>query len=454
MATQLPSLDQANPEKMKGKRRSPWLLGLVAAGVLGVGIIALIRFQQSAVPVDVSALTIPVEAESLTVRITASGKVQPVQTVNLSPKTAGILQELLVEQGDRVEEGQIIARMESADVITRITQAEARVAQSQARLAELRSGSRPEETAQRQAEVAQAQAQVRDAETRLGLATTRLDRNRVLQQEGAISQDDLDVVRQEAESARASLSSAQANLGAVEQRLVLARNGSRVEAIAEAEAQLKEAIGNLQSVQVALEDTIIRAPFAGIITQKYATEGAFVTPTTSASEASSATSTAIVAVADGLEVLADVPEVDVGRITVGQAVEIRADALPDQIFQGRVLLVAPEAVVQQNVTSFQVRVDILTGQAELLSGMNVDLTFLGDRLDNALVVPTVAIVTKDGQQGVLVPDARNRPEFRPVTLGSAIGDQTQVLEGVAPGERVFVDLPPEEAQRWMNPNNQ
>ena len=332
MATQLPSLDQANPEKMKGKRRSPWLLGLVAAGVLGVGIIALIRFQQSAAPVDVSALTIPVEAESLTVRITASGKVQPVQTVNLSPKTAGILQELLVEQGDRVEEGQIIARMESADVITRITQAEARVAQSQARLAELRSGSRPEETAQRQAEVAQAQAQVRDAETRLGLATTRLDRNRVLQQEGAISQDDLDVVRQEAESARASLSSAQANLGAVEQRLVLARNGSRVEAIAEAEAQLKEAIGNLQSVQVALEDTIIRAPFAGIITQKYATEGAFVTPTTSASEASSATSTAIVAVADGLEVLADVPEVDVGRITVGQAVEIRADALPDQIF--------------------------------------------------------------------------------------------------------------------------
>ena len=454
MATQLPSLDQANPEKMKGKRRSPWLLGLVAAGVLGVGIIALIRFQQSAAPVDVSALTIPVEAESLTVRITASGKVQPVQTVNLSPKTAGILQELLVEQGDRVEEGQIIARMESADVITRITQAEARVAQSQARLAELRSGSRPEETAQRQAEVAQAQAQVRDAETRLGLATTRLDRNRVLQQEGAISQDDLDVVRQEAESARASLSSAQANLGAVEQRLVLARNGSRVEAIAEAEAQLKEAIGNLQSVQVALEDTIIRAPFAGIITQKYATEGAFVTPTTSASEASSATSTAIVAVADGLEVLADVPEVDVGRITVGQAVEIRADALPDQIFQGRVLLVAPEAVVQQNVTSFQVRVDILTGQAELLSGMNVDLTFLGDRLDNALVVPTVAIVTKDGQQGVLVPDARNRPEFRPVTLGSAIGDQTQVLEGVASGERVFVDLPPEEAQRWMNPNNQ
>lgn len=448
MATQVPLLN------MKERRPSSWLLGLIAAGAIGLGVAGIFLARQNANPVDVTALTVPVEAESLTVRITASGRVQPTQTVNLSPKTSGILRELLVEQGDRVTQGQTIARMENAETQAQLTQAQARVSQVQARLDALRTGNRPEEISQRQAEVAQAQAQVVDAETRVSLAETRLERNRVLQQEGAIPLDDLDAAEQETQSARANLAAAQANLRAVQERLDLSRSGSRSEEIAEAEAQLQEAIGNLESAQVRVADTIIRAPFDGIITQKYATEGAFVTPTTSASDASSATSTAIVALADGLEVLAEVPEVDIGQISVGQTVEIQADALPDQVFQGRVKLVAPEAVVQQNVTSFQVRVEILTGQDALLSGMNVDLTFVGDSLDSALVIPTVAIVTKDGQSGVLVPDERDRPEFVPVTLGSGIGDQTQVLDGLDSGDRVFIDLPPDEAQRWMNPNQQ
>jgi len=449
MATQVPMLNMK-----KGRRPSSWLLGVAAAGAVGLGVAGVLFARQNANPVDVAALTVPVEAESLTVRIIASGKVQPVRTVNLSPKSAGILRELLVEQGDRVEQGQIIARMENADTQAQLAQAQARVNQAQARLDAVQAGNRPEEISQRQAEVAQAQAQVMDAETRLNLAETRLQRNQTLQLEGAISRDDLDAVEQEAQSARANLAAAQANLRATQERLDLSRSGSRSEEIAEAQAQVQEAIANLESVRVQAADTVIRAPFSGIITQKYATEGAFVTPTTSASDASSATSTAIVALADGLEVLAEVPEVDIGQISVGQTVEIRADALPDQVFQGRVKLVAPEAVVQQNVTSFQVRVEILTGQEELLSGMNVDLTFVGDSLDRALVVPTVAIVTKDGQPGVLVPDERDRPEFVPVTLGSGIGNQTQVLDGLDSGDRVFIDLPPEAAEEWMNPNQQ
>lgn len=449
MATQVPSLNMK-----KARRPAAWLVGLIAAGTVGLGVAGVIALRQNANPIDVAALTVPVEAEALTLRISASGRVQPTQTVNLSPKSAGILRELLVEQGDRVERGQIIARMENAEAQARLAQAQARVNQAQARLDALRAGNRPEEISQRQAEVAQAQAQVADAETRLSLAETRLERNRMLQQEGAISRDDLDAVEQEAQSARANLAAVRANLRAAAERLELARRGSRSEDIAEAQAQVEEAIGNLESAQVQVADTVIRAPFSGIITQKYATEGAFVTPTTSASDASSATSTAIVALADGLEVLAEVPEVDIGQIAVGQAVEIRADALPDQVFEGRVKLVAPEAVVQQNVTSFQVRVEIVTGQDALLSGMNVDLTFVGDRLDSALVVPTVAIVTKDGQPGVLVPDERDRPEFVPVTLGSGIGDQTQVLDGLESGDRVFIDLPPDAAAEWMNPNQQ
>ncbi|MBI4782640.1 MAG: efflux RND transporter periplasmic adaptor subunit [Oscillatoriophycideae cyanobacterium NC_groundwater_1537_Pr4_S-0.65um_50_18] len=426
----------------KLRQPNPWIVGLILAGVLGAGAISYTLVQQKAAVPDIATLTVPVKSEPLQVQIGASGTVQPIQTVNLSPKNAGIVAELFVEQGDRVSKGQIIARMKNDDIDAQLMQSRARIAQAEARLAQLKAGNRPEEISQAEARVSQAQAQVTEAQARLTLAQDKQRRNQVLVDEGAISSDRFNEFSNEVATARASVQQSQANLAEVQRSLDLSRNGSRIEEIDLAQAQLDEAIGNLQSVQVTQEDTLVRAPFSGTITQKFANEGAFVTPTTSASEATSATSTAIVALAEGLEVLAEVPEVDIQQLQIGQRVEIKADAYPDQKFQGRVQRIAPEAVVKQNVTSFQVRVSLVTGQEKLLSGMNVDVTFLGKQLDNALVIPTVAIVTQEGQTGVLVPNPSNQPEFRPVTLGAAVGNQTQVLEGVKPGDKVFTDIPP------------
>lgn len=209
----------------------------------------------------------------------------------------------------------------------------------------------------------------------------------------------------------------------------------------QAEAQVFEALGQVKAVEVQKEDSLLRAPFAGIITQRYADPGAFVTPTTSASSTASATSTSVVALAQGLEVRANVPEVDINAIRSGQVVEVTADAFPGQTFLGQVRLISPEAVEEQNVTSFQVRVSLTTGQKQLRSGMNVDLTFIGENIGNALVVPTVAIVTRKGERGVLVPDDKNEPLFKPVQTGVTLGNETQVLSGIEIGDRVFIDLP-------------
>jgi len=148
-----------------------------------------------------------------------------------------------------------------------------------------------------------------------------------------------------------------------------------------------------------------------------------------------------VALAQELEVLATVPEVDIGQIRPGQTVEIRADAYPDQVFQGQVRLVSPEAIEQQNVTSFQVRVKITAGQDKLRSGMNTDLTFLGDTIADSMVIPTGAIATLNGKTGVYVPDEEDNPKFQPVTIGSSIKNQTQLLDGVTPGQKVFITFP-------------
>lgn len=426
----------------KGTPRRRWLIALVLAGIVGAGGLAVTLSRRARPQADIAELTVPAKADRFTLQITASGTVRPVRTVNLSPKTAGRLDRLYVEQGDRVKAGQVIAEMESEDSRAQLVQAEANLAQAQANLERIRAGNRTEAIAQAESSVFQVEAQVRQAEVRLKLASERARRNRSLAAEGAISRDQLDEVLNEERSALANLEQYQAQLREARQRLTELRNGSRPEDIAAAEAEARAAEGRLQAVQVQLEDTFIRAPFSGVITQRFATVGAFVTPTTSASATSSATSTSIVALASGLEVIADVPEVDVSQIRVGQAVEIVADAYPDQKFRGQVRLIAPEAVVEQNVTSFEIRVAVLTGLDKLRSGMNVDTTFLGEQVENALLVPTVAIVTNKGETGVLVLGRDSRPRFKPVTIGSSIGSQTQVLEGLQPGERVFVELPP------------
>ncbi|MGF1458604.1 MAG: efflux RND transporter periplasmic adaptor subunit [Leptolyngbyaceae cyanobacterium] len=429
-----------------GKVRRPlfWAIGIVGALLVGLGAIGWVIRSRDA-GYDLEALTVPVEAAALTVRITASGTVEPVQTVNLSPKTSGILEQLLVEQGDRVVAGQLIAQMESRTEATQVQLQTAAVAEARANLADIRRGSDAEAIAQAEAAVESAAAQVRDQQARLDLAESQLQRNQALAEQGAISSNELDNFVQGVQSARAALERSQFQVRESEERLADLRNEPRAEVIAQAEARLAQAEAQLAAAEVQFGDTQIRAPFGGIVTQKFANEGAFVTPTTSASEATSATSTAIVAIASDLEVLAEVPEADIAKIRPGQAVEIVADAYPDQVFEGVVRLIAPEAIERQNVTLFQVRVELQSGQAVLLSNMNVTVAFVGNEVSDALVVPTVAIVTQQGQSGVLVPGARGRLKFQPVSLGSQAGNQIQILEGVSAGDRVFVDLPPGES---------
>ncbi|PSP00236.1 MAG: efflux transporter periplasmic adaptor subunit [Cyanobacteria bacterium QS_7_48_42] len=418
----------------KVKRPLRWFLGVVATGTLVVGTTTYVVSDRNP-QYDLEELTVPVKEQDLRVSIEASGTVVPVKSVNISPKNSGRIAELFVEQGDRVQQGEKLARMENEDYEAQLSQARANLNEAQARLEEAQAGT-PQE-------VEQAQAQVASAQSRFELAQQRRERYQSLLEKGAISQDRFDEVLSE-------YLSAQANLEQARRSLEQTRNTNRPE-INRLQAAVESAQAQYQEAQVQFQDTIIKAPFAGIITQKYATEGAFVTPTTSASSTASATSTSILAIAEGLEVLAKVPEVDVGRIEVGQPAKIVADAYQGEVFRGEVKRVAPEAVVEQNVTSFEVLVTLFTGQSKLRSGMNVDATFLGKQLQDALTVPTVAVVTQEGKTGVMVPGEDNQPQFQPVTLGLTISERTQILQGLESGERVFIDLP--EGSRPKNENS-
>ncbi len=199
-----------------------------------------------------------------------------------------------------------------------------------------------------------------------------------------------------------------------------------------------------KQIEVEENETNIKAPFKGVITSRYAVPGAFVTPTTSASSSreGGATSSSIVKLSQGLEIVAKVPESDIGRIKTGQGATIRVDAFPDKRFKAIVSKISPSAIKNNNVTSFEVTLLLSNRPEDLRLGMTSDINFETGATEISTLIPTVAIVTEEGKAGVLVVGNNNQPTFKKVELGTSSGSKTAIISGLEPGEKVFINLPP------------
>lgn len=357
------------------RRRRLWA-GAAAVVVTVAGTLIWQRQGAGRRTANLAAYTVVATRGSLPGVVSASGELEAVERVNISPKRQGLLIQLLVEEGQTVSRGQPLAVMDAGDLTDR--------------LQELR-------------------AQLLSAEAQLRRSRSEFDRNRAL----------------------------------FAQRAISANEFNRIKATYEVDQMAVEAARQrLEQRQVERGELVIRAPFAGIVTARYADPGAFVTPTTTASTTAGATSSSIVELAQGLEVTAKVPESDIGRLRLQLPASVRVDAFPDQRFRATVRQIAPRAVKTNNVTSFAVKLRLLDPSPALRIGMTADIDFSTGALPSRTIVPTVAVVTEDGRPGVLLVGPDNEPRFQPVSLGASSGPSTQILSGLAPGTRVFIDLPP------------
>ncbi|MEL6131566.1 MAG: biotin/lipoyl-binding protein, partial [Cyanobacteria bacterium J06628_4] len=300
------------PFRLKGAWIKFLLVGALLLGGIrfGLGLLAGRRSSET------EFLTQPVEQKTVPILITANGTVNPVRSINLSPKASGVVQTLLVEEGDRVNAGQVIALMDNTDLQGDLTQMQGQLIQQQANLQRLVAGERPENIASAKAalaeaeanlqelrngnraeDIAQAQARLQQSQATLQQRETTWARYEELYRAGAISQEELEQKQTDRDVARAQvkeaeealtlqttgtrseqLSQAEARVEQQRQTVAALITGNRVEDIDQAEGQVKAAQGSLQTIETKIRDTQIMAPFDGVISQIYAEIGSFVSP--------------------------------------------------------------------------------------------------------------------------------------------------------------------------------
>ncbi|MBU9564584.1 efflux RND transporter periplasmic adaptor subunit [Burkholderia multivorans] len=364
-------------------RRRRWIRYAAAAAlaVLALGIGLAVTRRPT---VDTTAVTSAYPYQNDT-QLNATGYVVPQRKAAVASKGQGRVEWLGVLEGTRVKKDEIIARLESRDVEASLAQALAQVKVARANLGVQ-------------------QAELKDAEI-------ALRRTAALAPRGAVPAAQLDTDTARVNKARASVNSGEA-------------------AVASAEA-------NARAAQVAVDQTVIRAPFDGIVLAKHANVGDNITPFSSASDSKGAVVT--IADMDTLEVEADVAESNIAKIRAGQPCEIQLDALPDMRFAGRVSRIVP--TVDRSKATVLVKVRFVDRDDRVLPDMSAKIAFLSKPVSAqdrqpVTAVQASAVVERDGRPVVFALQD-DTVHAVPVARGARIGELVAV-RGVKPGDTVVL----------------
>jgi RND family efflux transporter MFP subunit len=322
----------------------------------------------------------------------AAGYITARRKATVSSKITGRLAEVLIEEGESVAAGQVLARLDDVDAKAALELAQARLTAARAQLGQI------------DAQLGQAR---RDARRQQELREKRLN-----------SEQALETARTQVLTLSAELEAQRGQVGV-------------------AEAQLRVA-------QVDYDNTIVRAPFAGVIVAKAAQPGEIVSPI-SAGGGFTRTGIGTIVDMDSLEIEVDVNEAYINRVRPRQPVQAVLDAYPDSKIPAAVIAIIPTA--DRSKATVKVRIALEQKDPRIVPDMGVRVAFLEDHPDSnpmqslrGVLVPESAVVQRDGTSIVFVVDG-NRVRLRPVITGAGGGDFRLVEDGLTSGERVVLDPP-------------
>jgi len=416
-------IDRTPAPSPSPQNRTPKVLLVAVAAA--VALVAMVFFYMFSTPKTISAAEVKVEntggSQGDTV-LAVSGYVVAHHKIAVGAKVMGRVKWIGVEKGDRVQQGQVLVRLEDDDFRAQSNQARANLAAAQARFDQLRTGSRPQEKLKDKAGVLQAEATLRNAEA-------EYERTENLHRAGVSSKAELDRALADRDTARALLQAAR-------QSSAMTDIGPRAEEIRAAQAQVQQMKATLDYAQTQLAATEIKAPVSGTVLQRIVERGEMVSPS---SFGESGARTSVVALADlnDLQIELDISQADFARLKMGQRAEIIPEAFPNLKYTGFIAEIAPEA--NRAKATVQVKVKVENPDEQLRPEMNARVNFLAEATrgeTNAVarvLVPKAAVVRNDGSTFVFVIKG-NRVEQRNIRIGDEAGEFYQVLEGLSGGE--------------------
>ncbi len=372
------------------RRRFRWLnIWTIGIAVI-VLIVALLMVRSANAPASVETATVTTAYPTAAISVlNATGRVSAWRKAAVSTKATGRLEWLGVQEGSRVKSGDVIARLENQDVAAARDSALANAKAARANLG-------------------QGDAELKDAEH-------NYKRTQELYQQKFISASALDTAEARYDKAKASIASLNGAIGVAE--------------------------ANARQAEVQVEQTLIRAPFDGIVLTKNANVGDIITPFSSATDSKGA----VVNMADmeTLEVEADVSEASISKIQVGKPAEIQLDAYPDLRLMGKVSRVVP--TVDRTKATLLVKVSFVDKDPRVLPDMSAKVAFLSrepkreERTPVTAVRPE-AVVKRDGRNVVFLVADNNTVKQAAVGDAPKLGDLVQVT-GVKPGDKVALNPP-------------
>ena len=285
-----------------------------------------------------------VDLGSLKDSIPCDGTLEPDSRTEIKSRVAGEIVEMFVEEGDKVIAGQVIAQLDTEELIQEVRQAEANLQASQANYSLAARGYSPTEKLNRQTNVAEAQL-------RFDQADAEYQRIKGLNEQGFASAQDL-------ENAETARDLARSDLELSKELLATAEAGGEPEDKQVAQAQIIRNRAILETAQEELANATIRAPVGGTLLSLPVEVGTTVSSGISAN--SGGTVVAVIGDMDRMVMEGTVDEADVGRVTAGMTCEIFTDAYPTLSFEGTVLKIAPQATVNSNVSTFKVEIAVDT----------------------------------------------------------------------------------------------
>ncbi len=393
------------------KKRKLMVVG--AAVVLGVvGVYGYTVLARPATTVDPARLA-TVERGDLARSVVATGRIEPITKVEIKSKANGIIKELKVQVGDRVTVNQVLAELDRDNLAARLRESRAALTGADANL--------------RAALAELAKNNVEAEGPDVAFARRNVERAEQLSRDKLISPQNLDDARSAMDQAVNRQAVAKSQLGVSDAR------------VAQARATVAQSQAAVDRTEEELTNATIRSPLNGVVLSRDIEVGSPVSSILNLG--SSATLVMVLGDISQVYVKGKVDEADIGLVRLGQPARIKVETFKDRQFEGRVTQIAPMGVEKDNVVNFEVRVSIDNASGELRANMTSNAEIVLEEHKGTLIVPERAVIYDASHRAFaerIQSDSKTGRERVPITIGVSNGTRTQVVKGLAAGDRIIL----------------